>query len=1747
MATQLRKVIPPVVLLALLLGFIFLLGPATQEERRPIFDRSLPMYNAFTKHRYIGRHLPDDVVAKLNSRQVDREQYNITANALLSDETSPNYGPNPNSTTNRCAFVSNGVAAEDGSIAPDLVDTNTNLWIMRPDGTGQQQITTAPANETDPAWDPANHRLAYISDVAGTRQVFTVDLENPQIITQITQDAGNKSHPTWSPDQNWIVYVSDINGNLDLFKIPANGAGLPQQLTTSPNDDDNPEYNPRYDIILYDSGPSDGPHRIYQIPADASSAPELMTDGGGDATASDIQPSWRKNGNNFAFASNRLIGLGDSIRDFDIYVTGRYGETGAGDPARAQPGINYSNLDPLDESNDTEPCWESEPLVPRTDPRNPFGPPLDDVRLFYTSDRLDPNQTPADTDRDKNIWSVFINDTRPPFLVDLPWSAVPGDHLTEEQDGVVTVLRPELPTKLFTPGSDIAIHVKVRDVDTGVNRVTATFKDPDSAIDDSQGVDHKIFDRWYEWVDGGQSQFTIELFVERDCEAVGSIQLFDDGDLVNNDDLIAGDGVYSGIWTSRTSPSDFYVDIDVRDEAGNFKTFDDVYGFTTEIFQPHTKVLLVMDYVAGQAFLAEQDWNYQEFYTASMPYESYYTTNPSGQEIYNTFLNSVDRYPANDFWRNIYPYSYDLYRTQCRGPISMDLLGYYLPTVEYQPTPPEGGTVPEPVLVADRIVLWAAPHTGDIWTDRGTLTDAATQSTLAQFLDRGGRLVLSGSDIGFALTLDGFQTNTFLSNYVHAEYIDDDVDFFPNPWSTGPTLLNGGISMPLVSQDPWQALPGDRVFSLHWGPPNTDGGCTYDPPVDLNTPIQYRSNQPTFGDAQRYTRSEDEFEPIGGAQVLIEYDEDESYPGAPSGNHAAGLFYADPNLGYQIAFFPCDLAQINRRYHTESCPSAIDHCRNHRAKLIHNCFCAMRTGTIAGQVLSATAGYLPIRDPNPTVKSYNADFVTLENTGLAEDDGSYVINGVPSRTHWVRAQRPGYRIDHLETVIVHGGGINYKDFVLTEAPDGAISGTVTSQATGAPIANVHMTATDSDTHTLLREATTGSDGTYTIASVPVGDWDVTADGSALKFSTETRTAVRVNSGTTTENVDFQLTAAPGTLVAKVVSAATGQDVAGATILIRLAAAVVGQGSTGPDGVARVDVQPGVYEVIARAPGFAQSEPQGATILSLDETNVQFALQLEPPGSMSGLVVRQTDGRPLGGVVIQVWDGATLLSGVTAVTSSEATYEGGYAYNYKIDTVPTGTYTVIPVMAAFSSTPPSREVTIVSGVETQNVSFAMSTLHTFPAGLSLVSTPFDYSTRDPADLLALPSSEVRMASWVPLSGQYAFYPAAPADHFRLGQGYWLLLASAADLAEIGRRGESPYEIPLKAGWNMIGTPFPDVVDYYGITVRRSDGVEMSLQNALSTGVLQNGLFTYGIGGYRLSTELVPFTGYWQNALQNCTLVVEEPVGGLAAREAARRLAEAKAGRRPLVATPPGGWVCPLVVKCGNLTDQALYFGAGATNGYDAQYDVAKPPFVDFAPSVYGAFAHPEWGKMAAGSAFAADVRAKVESKTTWDLTVKTSAVGEQTVVSWPDLSALPRDLRATWVDLETGKRLQMRTTASYSYRANAAERHFRIEVAPREGGALVVRAQAVPTRAGVQVVYTLSRPAHVDMEVVNISGRRVRALLEDEPEAAGRNELVWDARGQGGARVPNGQYLIRVRARADDGAQHSALVSVTVIR
>ena len=89
-----------------------------------------------------------------------------------------------------------------------------HIWVMKPDGSGVQQLTTGHGDDREPRFSPDGTKIAFSSDraFAGTYDIWTVDVAGGAL-TRITTTDADEFEPTWSPDGTEIAFVSGTGAN----------------------------------------------------------------------------------------------------------------------------------------------------------------------------------------------------------------------------------------------------------------------------------------------------------------------------------------------------------------------------------------------------------------------------------------------------------------------------------------------------------------------------------------------------------------------------------------------------------------------------------------------------------------------------------------------------------------------------------------------------------------------------------------------------------------------------------------------------------------------------------------------------------------------------------------------------------------------------------------------------------------------------------------------------------------------------------------------------------------------------------------------------------------------------------------------------------------------------------------------------------------------------------------------------------------------------------------------------------------------------------------------------------------------------------------------------------------------------------------------------------------------------------------------------------------------------------------------
>ncbi len=114
--------------------------------------------------------------------------------------------------------------------------TNSDIFIMNPDGTSQTNLTnTVAINERHPSWSPDGTKITF----EGNNDIYVMNANGTNIV-QLTS-APNNAVPSWSTVGDKIVFVSTRDGNKEIYIMNPDGTNQ-TRMTNNSFDDDIPRW-----------------------------------------------------------------------------------------------------------------------------------------------------------------------------------------------------------------------------------------------------------------------------------------------------------------------------------------------------------------------------------------------------------------------------------------------------------------------------------------------------------------------------------------------------------------------------------------------------------------------------------------------------------------------------------------------------------------------------------------------------------------------------------------------------------------------------------------------------------------------------------------------------------------------------------------------------------------------------------------------------------------------------------------------------------------------------------------------------------------------------------------------------------------------------------------------------------------------------------------------------------------------------------------------------------------------------------------------------------------------------------------------------------------------------------------------------------------------------------------------------------------------------------------------------------------
>jgi Tol biopolymer transport system component len=131
--------------------------------------------------------------------------------------------------------------------------TQSDLWLVDSDGTGEEPLTRTSTPEATPAWSPDASTIVYACAPNGNWDLCTIDI-NTREVKQLTNTPADEFEPQFTPDGSQIVFELYPGGrNADVALMPADG-GKETPLTSTPGaDDQDPFPDPNSSLVAFSS------------------------------------------------------------------------------------------------------------------------------------------------------------------------------------------------------------------------------------------------------------------------------------------------------------------------------------------------------------------------------------------------------------------------------------------------------------------------------------------------------------------------------------------------------------------------------------------------------------------------------------------------------------------------------------------------------------------------------------------------------------------------------------------------------------------------------------------------------------------------------------------------------------------------------------------------------------------------------------------------------------------------------------------------------------------------------------------------------------------------------------------------------------------------------------------------------------------------------------------------------------------------------------------------------------------------------------------------------------------------------------------------------------------------------------------------------------------------------------------------------------------------------------------------------
>lgn len=190
--------------------------------------------------------------------------------------------------------------------------SDTDIYVMRIDGSETRRLTDHPDSDWDPDLSPDGQKVVFVSNRDGKSDIYLVNVDGTDL-TRLTEDADNDTNPAWSPGGQQIVFVSSRDDGSEIYTMNADGSGI-VRLTDDEFSNSEPAWSPDGQQIAYSSFHKGSGFDIFVMNADGSSVRQVT-----ENPDFNLAPAWSPDSEHIVYSCWYTANI-EKDRPFNIFA-----------------------------------------------------------------------------------------------------------------------------------------------------------------------------------------------------------------------------------------------------------------------------------------------------------------------------------------------------------------------------------------------------------------------------------------------------------------------------------------------------------------------------------------------------------------------------------------------------------------------------------------------------------------------------------------------------------------------------------------------------------------------------------------------------------------------------------------------------------------------------------------------------------------------------------------------------------------------------------------------------------------------------------------------------------------------------------------------------------------------------------------------------------------------------------------------------------------------------------------------------------------------------------------------------------------------------------------------------------------------------------------------------------------------------------------------------------------------------------